>query len=180
MHPWVGKIPWRREWIPTPVFLPGESHGQRSLAGFSPWGCRESDMTEWHTHTQKPNRRRERIGGPQGLREEPQPHQRYISDFLGDQVAKTLLSQGKCVGSKPGQGTRSHMLQLRPGDVCMLLCPTLCGPWTVPPPGSSVHGILQANYAGLGCCTLLQGIFPTQGSNPRLYVSCMDRRLLYH
>ena len=34
--PWVGKIPWRREWQPTPVFSPGESHGQRSLAGYSP------------------------------------------------------------------------------------------------------------------------------------------------
>ena len=37
---WVGKIPWRRDWQPTPVFLPGESHGQRSLAGHSPWGCK--------------------------------------------------------------------------------------------------------------------------------------------
>ena len=37
--PWVGKIPWRRKWQPTPVFLPGESHGQRSLVGNSPWGC---------------------------------------------------------------------------------------------------------------------------------------------
>ena len=36
VHPWVGKIPWRREWLPTPVFLPGEFHGQRSLAGHSP------------------------------------------------------------------------------------------------------------------------------------------------
>jgi len=36
----VGKIPRRREWQPTPVFLPGESHGQRSLAGYIPWGCR--------------------------------------------------------------------------------------------------------------------------------------------
>jgi len=36
-----GKIPWRREWQPTPVFLPGEFHGQRSLVGSSPWGCRE-------------------------------------------------------------------------------------------------------------------------------------------
>ena len=44
--PWIGKIPWRREWLPTPVFLPGESHGQRSLAGYSPWGHKESDMTE--------------------------------------------------------------------------------------------------------------------------------------
>ena len=36
--PWVGKIPWRRKWQPTPVFLPRESHEQRSLAGYSPWG----------------------------------------------------------------------------------------------------------------------------------------------
>ena len=46
-NPWVGKIPWRRAWQPTPVFLPGESHGQRSLAGYSPWCRKESDMTEW-------------------------------------------------------------------------------------------------------------------------------------
>ena len=38
--PGLGRFPWRREWLPTPVFLPGESHGQRSLVGFSPWGCR--------------------------------------------------------------------------------------------------------------------------------------------
>ena len=36
--PWVGKIPWRRTWRPTPVFLPGKYHGQRSLEGYSPWG----------------------------------------------------------------------------------------------------------------------------------------------
>ena len=51
MDPWVGKIPWRRAWQPTPVFLPGESHGQRSLAGYSPWGGKESDTTERLTHT---------------------------------------------------------------------------------------------------------------------------------
>ena len=38
-------IPWKRTWQPTPVFLPGKSHGQRSLLGYSPWGCKESDMT---------------------------------------------------------------------------------------------------------------------------------------
>ena len=51
---WVGKIPWRREWLPTPVFKPGEFHGQRSLVGYSPWDHKESDMTEQlntHTHT---------------------------------------------------------------------------------------------------------------------------------
>ena len=44
--PWVGKIPWRRQGQPTPVFLPGESHGWRSLVGCSPWGHKESDTTE--------------------------------------------------------------------------------------------------------------------------------------
>ena len=42
----VGKIPWRKEWQPNPVFLPGEFHGQRILAGYSPWGCKELVKTE--------------------------------------------------------------------------------------------------------------------------------------
>ena len=51
--PWVGKIPWSRKWQPTPVFLPGESHGQRSLVGCSPWGLRVGhDWVTEHTHTQ--------------------------------------------------------------------------------------------------------------------------------
>ena len=45
-NPWVGKIPWKRKWQPTPIFLPGKSHGQRSLVGHSPWGHKESDTTE--------------------------------------------------------------------------------------------------------------------------------------
>ena len=44
--PWVKKIPWRMEWLPTPVFLLGELNEQRSLVGYSPWGLKESDMTE--------------------------------------------------------------------------------------------------------------------------------------
>ena len=44
--PCIRKIPWRREWLSTPVFLPGEFHGQRSLVGYSPWGHKESDMTD--------------------------------------------------------------------------------------------------------------------------------------
>ena len=46
-YPWMGKIPWRRAWQPTPGFLPGESHWQRSLVGYSPWNHTESDTTEW-------------------------------------------------------------------------------------------------------------------------------------
>ena len=44
--PWVGKIPWRRKWQPTPVLLPGKSHGQRSLVGYSPRVHKEADTTE--------------------------------------------------------------------------------------------------------------------------------------
>ena len=43
---WVGKIPWKRAWQPTPVFLTGEFHGQRSLASWRPWSGKQSDMTE--------------------------------------------------------------------------------------------------------------------------------------
>ena len=45
-NPWVRKILWRRKWQPTPVFLPGESQGRRSLVGYSPWGRKEMDTTE--------------------------------------------------------------------------------------------------------------------------------------
>ena len=44
--PWVGSIPWRRKWQPTPVFLPGKPHRQRSRVGYSPWGCNELSTTE--------------------------------------------------------------------------------------------------------------------------------------
>ena len=51
--PGWGRFPWRRKWQPTPVFLPGESHGRRNLMGYSPRGRKESDMTErlhFHFH----------------------------------------------------------------------------------------------------------------------------------
>ena len=51
-NPWVGKIPWRKKWQPTPVFFPGKSQGQRSLVVYSLWGHKESDLTE-HAHPRK-------------------------------------------------------------------------------------------------------------------------------
>ena len=50
--PWVRKIPWSRKWQPTPIFLPGKFHGQKSLAGYNPWDSKESGTTE-HTHCNK-------------------------------------------------------------------------------------------------------------------------------
>ena len=65
--PWVGKIPWQRAWQPTSVFLPGESHGQRSLVGYSPWGCNESDMTE------QLSRKHSELGGSSGRQDSKAP-----------------------------------------------------------------------------------------------------------
>ena len=62
-NPWAGKIPWRRKWQPTAVFLPGTFHGPRSLAGCSPWGLKESDMT---TQARTPSH-------PSNSFEEPRP-----------------------------------------------------------------------------------------------------------
>ena len=53
LDPWVGKIPWSRNWQPAPVFLPGKSHGQGSLPGYSPRGHKESGTAE-HTHRALP------------------------------------------------------------------------------------------------------------------------------
>ena len=50
LSPWVGTIPWRREWAPAPVFWPGESHGQRTLLGYRPWGHKELDTPEATQH----------------------------------------------------------------------------------------------------------------------------------
>ena len=59
----LGRFPWRRAWQPTPVFLPGKSHEQISLAGYSPWDRQESDPTEAteHTHTHMPLKRIRKI-----------------------------------------------------------------------------------------------------------------------
>ena len=67
--PWVRKIPWRRAWQPIAALLPGESHGQRSLVGYSPRGHRESDTTEatWHTHAIRVTSLFPRRGFPGGL-----------------------------------------------------------------------------------------------------------------
>ena len=54
VDPWFGKIPWSRKWQPAKVFLPKKFHGQRSLAGYSPWSCKgghEQDQAHKHTHT---------------------------------------------------------------------------------------------------------------------------------
>ena len=75
--PWVGKIPWRRAWQLTLVFLPGESQGQRGLAGYNPWGHKELDMTERLSTAHSVS---------EGIHEStPHLQEAFCDDFRGDQ-----------------------------------------------------------------------------------------------
>ena len=67
--PWVRKIPWRRKWQPSPVLLPGKSHGRRSLVGYSPWGRKESglrDFTFFSLYAQRLGLQASTAGGASG------------------------------------------------------------------------------------------------------------------
>ena len=90
---WVGKIPWRRAWQPTPVFLPGESHGLRSLVGYSPWGHKESDTNEQLT-VEVTNRfkRLDLIGRV--------PEELWIENIVQEMVIKTIPKKKKCKKAK--------------------------------------------------------------------------------
>ena len=62
-EPWVRKIPWRRTWQPTPVFLPGKSYGQKTLSGYSPWGHKESETSwELNMYTTPAMKREQQVG----------------------------------------------------------------------------------------------------------------------
>ena len=101
---WVRKIPWRREWQPTPIFLPGESHEQRSLVGYHPWGHKESDtftfkndQTKW-SQTQKD--RYHMISLMWNLIFKNCTNEFIYKIETDLQISKTnlWLSKGKCVG----------------------------------------------------------------------------------
>ena len=105
--PCVRKIFWRRKLQPTPVFLPGESHGWRSLAGYSPWGHKESDTTErlpFHFHPlRKLMAPRPRLVGPIVMWVNLKHHCR---DFPGGPMVKNLPANAGDASSIPGPGTK--------------------------------------------------------------------------
>ena len=119
--PWARKIPWSREWQPTPVFFPGEFHGQRSLAGYSPWGCTELKTTERPVLSLK---------------------ELVLARVLG----------------------------------CVWVCATRCTAARQAPLSRGSPG----ENAGVGGCSLLQGIFPTQGPNRRLLCVLHWSAIIHH
>ena len=131
-NPWVRKIPWKREWQPTPVFLPEESHGQRSLVGCSPWGCKESDTTEQLTVT-------------------PTLNSMFTYNWYLYKYSNVWYIINRI--SERSEGKMYSLLELQYTDTLaaaataaksLQSCPTLCNPRDGSPPGSPIPGILQA------------------------------------
>ena len=89
--PWVRKILWRGKWQPTPVLLPGKSHGRRSMIGYSPWGRRESDKIEWLHFTLH--------GATLMHLTIKQWHAKRVQPKLLHQKAKRLALGGTCITS---------------------------------------------------------------------------------
>ena len=154
---------WRRQWWPTPVLLPGKSHGRRSLVSYSPRGREESDTTErlhFHfalekemaTHSSVLAWRIPGMGEPGGL---PSMGSHGVGHDWSDLAACTHVHACSVAKSSP----------------------TLCDPMECRLPGSSVHGIFQAR--------ILEwiAIFFSRGSSrfkDWTRISCSDRQILYH
>ena len=127
-NPWVGKIPWRRERLPTPVFWPGESHGLHS-----PGGCKESDTTYRLSGSFIP------------------PPGRVIASFAARDAAglDTVVYFAYRLGEAFNLLSETSLMNNN-SIVCVWvwlvaqLCPTLCNPMDCGLPGSSTLGILQA------------------------------------
>ena len=129
--PWAGKIPWRKLWQPTPVFLPGKSHGWRSLAVYGPQGHKDSDTLKLLS-MQVCLLREHKIH-----KSSKRPQSKKFAVEIGSWNMESSMSDS----------LRPHGLQ-----PTRLLCP-----WN-----------FLGNSTGVDCHFLLQGIFPTQGSNPCL------------
>ena len=126
--PWVGKNPWRREWQPTPVFLPGQSHGQRSLAGYSPWGHKESDTTEWLNNNNSKQNKSDfwgwgSVSGPQGSDQRKSDLGRPRGGHSAPLMATVpALLPAKCTTGEP-HGQIQHYLHL--DSIFSLAIPTV-------------------------------------------------------
>ena len=126
--PWVGKISWRRKWQPTPVFLPGKSHGQRSLASYTPWGSKESHQT-WQ--------QRARANQKQSIFRKWSTNSSPNKLDLNSRWKKPCCFQP---WKQKVHGLRNN-ISTQNGCVC---CPTFCNPKDCSLPDSSGHRILQA------------------------------------
>ena len=151
--PWVRKIPWRSVWQPTPVFLPEKFHGQRSLAGYSPEGRKESDTTEV---TQQQQQQEGSLGKKGHM------HIRAESLCSAPETVTALSISYVCVCAEPFQ-----------------LCPTFWGPKDHSPPGCPIHGILQAKILEWVAISS-RGSSQVRDQAHISFITCTGRQVLHH
>ena len=177
--PWVGEIPWRRAWQPTLVFLPGESHGQRSLSATK--SRKESDVV---------------ASIPSDFNFSVPSLFSYCSrDSLLVLLLTTLiicicgpcqLFLSFCSGASfllfsmiPSYPTTS-LIFLCMYDKSLQSWPILCEPMDCTPPGFSVHGILQARILKCVAMPFSRGSSQPKAQTCISYISCIGRSVLYH
>ena len=153
--PWVGKISWRKILQSTPVFLPGEFHGQRSLVGYGRIGSQRvgHDWVTKDAHMQE-KLFLELSLGFLGLLS-------FASSFLHFKInihIYCLGFPGSSIGKESACNARMKVLFTKQ-------CSILCDPMNCNSTGSSVHGILQARILEWVAIPFSRGIFPTQGLN---------------
>ena len=144
------KIPWRREWQPTPVFLPGEFHGQRSLDSYSLWGRKESDTTEWLTHTHTETHTHTHT---QGTSYYKYRHSHSLKRDIADRPFTVL-------------GMFLPLWLQFSWSACVLCCSVASDsfqPMDCSVPGSSVYGIFQARILKWVVISYSRGSSLTQG-----------------
>ena len=138
-NPWVGKIPWKREWLSPPVFLPREFHGQRSLAGYSPWDHRKSGTTEWLTLSLLLLLLQVALVVSDSVR----PHR-----WQPIRLPHPWDSPGKNTGV--GCHFLLQCIKMKSEREVAQSCPTLSDPMDCSLPGSSIHRIFQARVLEWG------------------------------
>ena len=145
--PGWGRFPWSKKWQPTPVFLPGKSHGQRSLAGAGSWGHSQTQLSNWAQNSTS------NIFYPHYYLS------MYFIDFfithlywlvwhslLNENLASILLQQylHNIILTSYGNFSKCDMPAAAAAAKSLQSCPTLCDPIDGSPPGSAIPGILQA------------------------------------
>ena len=141
---WVGKIPWRKVWEPSPVFLPGQSHGQRSLAGHSPCGRKESvDQKEIQPRSAANICAHAFPSQSQPFVLQIWSHSEDVERGATGHTPPHLKWNLHTVEPEMKQDGSWWFHGLHESEVTQL-CPTLCNPMVCSLPGSSLHGILQA------------------------------------
>ena len=169
------KDPQRRKWPPTPVFLPGKLHGQRSLVGYSSWDCKHLGTTELNTHTHTHTHTQSKCTQHWGNKS---PERAWIWLLMCFPIWWMALHFVSPFSAWPILYHTSPSVKCR--CVCSHLCPILCYPMDCSPSGSSAHGIFQARILEWVAISFCRGSSPPRYWTRVSCLSCTGRQIHYY